>query len=147
MITNERHLTDSIRILTCVAPGQYMKDVTTYLVMYTYNEEERFIGYTHFGVQLDELVGSIGDYTDLIRRWQLNSQTPDCATIDMPRQRLGKRIAQLRNEAGMSQARLAELTGMEQPHIARIEAGRYSVGVDILGKIATALGKRVDIVD
>lgn len=63
------------------------------------------------------------------------------------RQRIGKRIAQLRTEAGMSQARLAELTGMEQPHIARIEAGRYSVGVDILGKIATALGKRVDIVD
>ena len=63
------------------------------------------------------------------------------------RQRIGKRIAQLRAEAGMSQARLAELTGMEQPHIARIEAGRYSVGVDILGKIAAALGKRVDIVD
>lgn len=63
------------------------------------------------------------------------------------RQRIGKRIAQLRTEAGMSQARLAELTGMEQPHIARIEAGRYSVGVDILGKIAAALGKRVDIVD
>ena len=67
--------------------------------------------------------------------------------VNMYRQRLGKRIAQLRNEAGMSQARLAELTGMEQPHIARIEAGRYSVGVDILGKIAAALGKRVDIVD
>ena len=71
----------------------------------------------------------------------------DGNVVNMYRQRLGKRIAQLRNEAGMSQARLAELTGMEQPHIARIEAGRYSVGVDILGKIATALGKRVDIVD
>jgi hypothetical protein len=36
---------------------------------------------------------------------------------------------------------------MQRAHIARIEAGRYSVGVDILGKIAAALGKRVDIVD
>lgn len=63
------------------------------------------------------------------------------------RQIIGKRIAQLRVEAGMSQARLAELTGMAQPHIARIEAGRYSVGIDILGKIAAALDKRVDLVD
>ena len=63
------------------------------------------------------------------------------------RQIIGQRIAQLRAEAGMSQARLAELTGMAQPHIARIEAGRYSVGIDILGKIAAALGKRVDLVD
>lgn len=63
------------------------------------------------------------------------------------RQIVCKRIAQLRVEAGMSQARLAELTGMAQPHIARIEAGRYSVGIDILGKIAAALGKRVDLVD
>lgn len=63
------------------------------------------------------------------------------------RQIIGRRIAQLRAEAGMSQARLAEMTGMEQPHIARIEAGKYSFGIDILGKIAAALGKRVDLVD
>lgn len=63
------------------------------------------------------------------------------------RQIIGQRIAQLRAEARMSQARLAEMTGMAQPHIARIEAGKYSVGIDILGKIAAALGKRVDLVD
>lgn len=82
-----------------------------------------------------------------IKHFDAYTLDKDGNVVNMYRQRIGKRIAQLRNEAGMSQARLAELTGMEQPHIARIEAGRYSVGVDILGKIATALGKRVDIVD
>ena len=63
------------------------------------------------------------------------------------RQIIGKRIAAIRNELGLSQQDVADRVGMRQPHIARIEAGRYSVGIDILGKIAAALGKRVDLVD
>lgn len=63
------------------------------------------------------------------------------------REMIGKRIAAIRNELGLSQQDVADRVGMAQPHIARIEAGKYSVGVDILGKIAAALGKRIDIVD
>lgn len=63
------------------------------------------------------------------------------------REMIGKRIAAIRNELCLSQQDVADRVGMAQPHIARIEAGRYSVGVDILGKIAEALGKRIDIVD
>jgi len=68
------------------------------------------------------------------------------ATNNEPRHVIGRRVAQLRNEAGMTQAKLAELTGMRQAHIARIEAGRYSVGIDILAKIANALDCTVDII-
>lgn len=63
------------------------------------------------------------------------------------REMIGKRIAAIRNELCLSQQDVADRVGMAQPHIARIEAGRYSVGVDILGKITEALGKRIDIVD
>ncbi|MDD4010284.1 MAG: helix-turn-helix domain-containing protein [Fermentimonas sp.] len=56
------------------------------------------------------------------------------------RNRIGKRIAEIRKEEGLSQARLAELAGLDQAHIARIEAGRYSVGIDTLAKIGEALG-------
>ena len=48
------------------------------------------------------------------------------------RERIGKRIAQLRMEAGISQ------------YIARIETGKYSTGIDILSKIGDALGYKLD---
>lgn len=66
--------------------------------------------------------------------------------IIQERLRLGDRIRQLREEAGMSQADLAERTGLIQPNIARIESGKYSTGQDILSKISFALGKNLDIV-
>ena len=62
------------------------------------------------------------------------------------RKRIGERIRQLRMERGMSQIELAEKTGLVQPHIPRIEQGRYSVGFDTLQAIAKALGCTVDII-
>ncbi len=63
------------------------------------------------------------------------------------RERIGQRIAKLRKEQGMTQAELAERTGIQRAHITRIEAGRYSVGIDLLDKIAVALGMEVDFVE
>lgn len=74
------------------------------------------------------------------------------------RLRIGRRIAELRREyvwpdnteeqphIGMTQAQLAEHCGLQQAHIARIETGRYSVGLDTLTQIAEALGTRIDFV-
>lgn len=63
------------------------------------------------------------------------------------RRRMGERIRQLRTEKGVSQVELAEKAGLAQPHIVRIEQGRYSVGLDILQAIAKALGCTVDMVE
>ena len=63
------------------------------------------------------------------------------------RKRIGERIRQLRKERGMSQTELAEKAGLVQPHIVRIEQGRYSVGLDTLQAIAKALGCTVDMVE
>lgn len=62
------------------------------------------------------------------------------------RRRMGERIRQLRTERGISQVELAERAGLIQPHIVRIEQGRYSVGLDTLQAIAKAVGCTVDIV-
>ena len=62
------------------------------------------------------------------------------------RKRIGERIRQLRTERGISQVELAEKAGLSQPHIVRIEQGRYSVGLDTLQAIAKALGCTVDII-
>lgn len=61
------------------------------------------------------------------------------------RERIGKRIAELRKAKGLTQAQLAEKTGFSQSNIGRIETGRYSVGLDVLAKIAEALGAKVEI--
>lgn len=62
------------------------------------------------------------------------------------RERIGKRIAELRFAKGISQAQLSELTGIAPGNIARIELGKYSTGIDILSKIATALDCRIDFI-
>ena len=63
------------------------------------------------------------------------------------RERIGKRIAKLRKDAGISQEKLAELSGVGYAHIARIELGRYSVGIDTLEKIANVFGKQIDFIE
>ena len=62
------------------------------------------------------------------------------------RKRMGERIRQLRIEEGMTQDQLAEQAGLKQSHIARIEAGCYSVRLDTLQAIARSLGCTVDLV-
>lgn len=62
------------------------------------------------------------------------------------KRRTGQRIATIREEKKLSQQELADLSGITQTNISRIEQGKYSVGFDILVKIAEALGKRIDIV-
>ena len=63
------------------------------------------------------------------------------------RERIGQRIRDIRVRLSMTQQELAEATGMQQCHIARIEAGRYSVGLDTLQRIADAFGMDIDFIN
>lgn len=70
-----------------------------------------------------------------------------CEDVDgNPRVVIGQRIAELRKAAGLSQADLADKCGMQRPHIARVESGRYGITLDVLARIAQALGKRIELV-
>ena len=60
--------------------------------------------------------------------------------------RLGGLIKHLRFMQGMTQKDLAEKCGMAQPNIARIEAGTYATSIDVLSRIAEALGKKIELV-
>jgi len=62
------------------------------------------------------------------------------------RLRIGRRIAEMRKEQGLTQTQLAEQCGLQQAHIARIETGKYSVGIDTLSQIADALNAKVDLI-
>lgn len=63
------------------------------------------------------------------------------------RARIGVRIRQIREERGIEARDLARLAGIDAANLSRIENGKYSVGLDILSKIAAALGKKLDFVD
>ena len=55
-------------------------------------------------------------------------------------------ILQLRKKKHISQAQLAKKIGTKQSNIARMEAGQQNFSVDILEKIAGALGSDLKIV-
>lgn len=64
------------------------------------------------------------------------------------RQRIGRKVRQLRLLRGMSQERLAELVGNQYKHIGQIERGEVNVGINILTSIAAHLSVEIaDLVD
>ncbi len=58
--------------------------------------------------------------------------------------RLGRRIAQLRKEQGITQVQLAETLGVSQQTITAYEVGRRRIQVSALPVIAQALGVAVE---
>ncbi len=59
------------------------------------------------------------------------------------RVRIGARIRELRKEKNIEARKLAELASIDAANLSRIEQGRYSVGLDVLSKIALALGAKI----
>jgi transcriptional regulator with XRE-family HTH domain len=63
------------------------------------------------------------------------------------RKRIGKKIRELRLMKGFTKQKLAKMTGISSASVTRMEAGRHSVGIDTLAKIASALGSTLEIVE
>ena len=56
--------------------------------------------------------------------------------------RIGNRIKEIREEKMLSM-----LTGIDAANLCRIEQGKQSVGIDVLSKIANAMGYKIDFVE
>ena len=61
------------------------------------------------------------------------------------REEVGRQLAELRIKKGMTTQQVAENAGITSNNMCKIEQGRYNVGIDILGKVATALGATIKI--
>lgn len=61
------------------------------------------------------------------------------------REYIGRRIAEIRQEKGLSIRQLADMSGVNFANIYKIENGKYNVSIDILGKICNALGVEIKI--
>ena len=63
------------------------------------------------------------------------------------RTRIGMRLKEIREKKGMEAKSIARLAGIDPSNLSKIESGRYSVGLDILSKIASTIGASVNIVE
>lgn len=63
------------------------------------------------------------------------------------RLRIGQRIREIREARDIEAKDLAKLASIDAANLSRIENGKYSVGIDILSKIAAVLGMKIDFVD
>lgn len=64
----------------------------------------------------------------------------------LDRLRIGKSIKQLREAKGMDAKTLASRISIDPGNLCRIEQGKFSVGIDILNKIAAVLDSKLEIV-
>lgn len=58
-------------------------------------------------------------------------------------QKLGKKIRELRHEAGLSQEKLGEITGLDRTYISGIERGVRNPSIRNIEKLAKALKARM----
>ncbi|MCD8378008.1 MAG: helix-turn-helix domain-containing protein [Candidatus Gastranaerophilales bacterium] len=56
----------------------------------------------------------------------------------------GKKLQQIRKSKGLTQEKLAELAGVHEKHISKLELGTYKPSFDTLNKIVKALGLNID---
>ncbi len=73
--------------------------------------------------------------------------TPEEIAESRARVEIISAIIDARQEKGLSQKKLAELAGVKQPAIARLENGHISPSVDTINKLLAPLGKRLAVVD
>ena len=70
----------------------------------------------------------------------------DSGNRQSERERIGKRIREMREKKGMEARDLALLAGIDAANLSRIEQGKFSTGIDILSRIAIILGAHLDLV-
>lgn len=58
---------------------------------------------------------------------------------------VGLRIKEIRTSQNLTQLQLAEMAGITKANVCNIEAGKYSVGLDVLHRITQALGVKIVI--
>lgn len=78
--------------------------------------------------------------------WQVIERYRLPVLLFSERERIGRRVEELRKASGLTQEELAEKCGMSRATVNKIEAGKFSVGLDLIAKVARMLGGELDIV-
>jgi MerR family transcriptional regulator, light-induced transcriptional regulator len=73
-----------------------------------------------------------------IARDLLNSEKPK-TVLDAYLKEFGNQVRQLRSQAGWTQQRLADLTGLTRAYIVSVEGGKQNISLDVVVRVANAL--------
>lgn len=63
------------------------------------------------------------------------------------RKAMGESIRAMRTAQGWEQEQLAQIAGITTANIRSVEAGKYAVTIDVLNKIAGALGAELRMIE
>lgn len=63
------------------------------------------------------------------------------------RKAMGESIRNLRTAQGWEQEQLAQIAGITAANVRSVEAGKYAVNIDVLNKIAVALGAELRMIE
>lgn len=63
------------------------------------------------------------------------------------RKSMGENIRKLRTAQGWEQEQLAQIAGISTSNVRSVEAGKYAVNIDVLNKIAEALGAELRMIE
>ena len=63
------------------------------------------------------------------------------------RKAIGDSIRTMRTAKGWEQDQLAQIAGITTANIRSVEAGKYAVNIDVLNKIAVALGAELRMIE
>ncbi|MBU6213370.1 MAG: helix-turn-helix domain-containing protein [Actinomycetales bacterium] len=85
------------------------------------------------------------DWETLKARWAGNPEYEAGYAEAKLAYELGERVRSLRLKRGLTQKRLAQLAGMTQPAIARLEAGGTTPTLMVLDRLAKALGMELKV--
>ncbi len=88
-----------------------------------------------------------GIFTGLFTRYSLERPLGVGTSKIEERVRIGNRIRTIREEKHLDAKTLSMLTGIDAANLCRIEQGKQSAGIDVLSKIANAMGYKLDFVE
>ena len=138
------------KMVQVVAPDGEIFDVITQIGIYSSEETRMYylrlmecIFDEHFSEDKEIMTNNI--WRDFMKNG-VNFLGMSSGDRQGERTRIGKKIRQIREEKGIEAKDLARLANIDAANFSRIEQGKYSVGIDILSKIAFVLGHQIDIV-
>ena len=68
----------------------------------------------------------------------------ETSKIEEARREVGEQLRKARKDAGMTLEQVADICGIDNTAISRIENGTRNASVDIIARIAAAVGMRLD---
>ena len=85
-------------------------------------------------------------HEEVLNRFIGKQGTPERTTFEneLKAEILAYQFKELRKKKNLTQAQLAEKTGIEKGQISRIENGKYNLTLATINKIAAALGAKVN---